>query len=253
MSAPRLPDGYVLHAFDRVGSTNDEAKRLAEAGAASGQVVVAREQTRGRGRYGRTWASPPGNLYASVLLRPHCVLAETAQLSLVAGLALAEALERLGPPGLELALKWPNDVLIRGAKTAGILLESGPSAGDGGLWVVIGSGVNIASHPEGVPYPATALARENFAADLEPLAVLESYLAALDAWLARWRSGGFADVCSAWRARSWRLGEEIRLRLAREELRGRFVDLTSTGALLLEGIDGVRRELGAGDVLDAGR
>lgn len=247
MSAPRLPDGYVLHLFDRVGSTNDEAKRLAEAGAASGQVVVGREQTKGRGRHGRSWSSPPGNLYASVLLRPDCSLAETAQLSLLASLALVEALERLGPPGLDLALKWPNDVLIRGAKTAGILLESGHAPGTAGRWVVIGSGVNVASCPDGLPYPTTALEREGFAP--APLAVLEAYLQSLDVWLARWRRSGFAAVRSAWRARCHGLGQEIRLRLEHEELLGRFVDLTSTGALLLESADGRRRELAAGDVL----
>lgn len=244
----RLPGGFVLHAFDRVESTNDEAKRLAEAGAASGQVVVAAEQTRGRGRYGRPWSSPPGNLYASVLLRLSRPVAQTAQISLVAGLALAEAIERFGPADCELTLKWPNDVLLGRAKTAGLLLESGGGPGRGRPWLVVGSGVNIVSFPEDVPYPATCLRREGFAETLTPLALLEAYVWRLDDWLARWRRLGFADVRRAWLARSPHLGEAIRLRLAHEEVRGRFVGLTPSGALLLEEAGGGRREIAAGEV-----
>lgn len=243
----RLPPGFVLHAFDTVGSTNDEARRLAEAGAAEGQVVFAKEQTRGRGRYGRHWQSPPGNLYASVLLRPGRPPGEAAQLSLLAGLALAEAIERFAPPALELALKWPNDVLVRGAKTAGVLLES---EGDGKSgWVIVGSGVNIEHCPADVPYPATALRREGFPAAVGPPDLLEAYLERLAAWLARWRADDWSDIRAAWRARSYGLGHDIRLRLAKEELSGRFVDLTCSGSLLLEQADGVRREIAAGDVL----
>jgi BirA family biotin operon repressor/biotin-[acetyl-CoA-carboxylase] ligase len=245
----RLPTGFVLHAFDTVGSTNDEALRLAEAGAAEGHVVFAREQTRGRGRYGRRWQSPPGNLYASVLLRPDRPPGEAAQLSLLAGLALAEAIERFAPPGLDLSLKWPNDVLVRGAKTAGVLLESGTGPDGKSTWVIVGSGVNIAHCPADVPYPATALRREGLPAEFGPLDLLEAYLERLAAWLARWRADDWADIRTAWRARSYGLGRDIRLRLAKEELSGRFVDLTCSGSLLLEQADGVRREIAAGDVL----
>ena len=111
-------------------------------------MVSAGEQTRGRGRHGRAWASPPGNLYASVLLRPDCAMAVAAQLSLVAGLALGEALVGLGPPALDLQLKWPNDVLIGGAKAAGILLEGASDADGRAAWVVVGTGVNLVSCPE---------------------------------------------------------------------------------------------------------
>jgi len=153
----RLPPGFVLHTFDTVGSTNDEARRLAEAEACEGQVVFAKQQTRGRGRYGRRWQSPPGNLYASVLLRPVCPPGEAARLSLLAGLALAEAIERFAPHGMDLALKWPNDVILRGAKTAGVLLESATGADGNSTWVIVGTGVNIVHHPQDVPYPATLI------------------------------------------------------------------------------------------------
>ena len=251
-SEARLPGGFVLHGHDRLASTNDEALRLATAGAQARLVVVAGEQTRGRGRHGRTWASPPGNLYASVMLRPDCAMAVAAQLSLVAGLGLGEALIGLGPPDLDLALKWPNDVLIGGAKTAGILLEGASHADGRADFVVIGTGVNLVSCPDDPSYPATCLAREGFS-PLTPRAVLEAYLGALDRWLGRWQSAGFGAVRQAWLALGFGLGGDIRLRLAQGELRGRFLDLTDTGALLVEQPGGRRREIATGEVLDLDR
>jgi BirA family transcriptional regulator, biotin operon repressor / biotin---[acetyl-CoA-carboxylase] ligase len=212
-------------------------------------VVSAAEQSRGRGRHGRAWASPPGNLYASVVLRPDCAMTAAAQLSLVAGLALGEALALLGPADVDLALKWPNDVLIGGAKTAGVLLEGAGDADGRAAWVVIGTGVNLASCPNDTPYPATCLAREKFPA-LTPEAVLEAYLQALDGWLDRWQRTGFGAVRQAWLGRAFRLGDEVRLGLERGELRGRFLDLTDSGSLLLELAGGRRREITAGEVLD---
>jgi BirA family transcriptional regulator, biotin operon repressor / biotin---[acetyl-CoA-carboxylase] ligase len=243
-----LPEGFVLRELERVDSTNDEARRMAEAGAPAGSVVLAGQQSSGRGRHGRSWSSPAGNLYASVLLRVEAPLAASAQLSFVAGLALADALQGHAPGGVLLRLKWPNDVLIGRAKVAGILLESaGKGNGAGAAGVIIGTGVNIVSFPPGTPYPATSLAEQGFAA-ITPRALLGAYLGALDHWLRRWREAGFAEVRAAWCARSFGLGERIRLRLAREELFGRFVDVTPSGALLLDLDGGGRREITAGDV-----
>ncbi|MCC2664256.1 MAG: birA, partial [Geminicoccaceae bacterium] len=174
-------------------------------------------------------------------------MALAAQLSLVAGLALGEALVRLGPPQLDLQLKWPNDVLIRGAKAAGILIEGTSDAAGRAAWVIVGSGVNIVSCPEDTPYPATCLLREGFAA-LSPLAVLEAYLLELDAWLGRWREAGFGAVRRAWLARGLGVGGAIQLRLDRDEFTGRFLDLTETGSLLVEEAGGRRREIAAGEV-----
>ena len=243
-----LPPGYVLRAFDRVESTNDEAKRLAEHGAEAGVVVVAGQQVKGRGRHGRVWQSPPGNLYASLLLRPDCTIAASAQLSLVASLALAEALIALAPADVDVRVKWPNDVLVRGAKVAGLLLESAAAAGERVAWVVVGSGVNIESAPAGTPYPATALRYEGFP-PLAPLDLLARYLGALDGWLARWQDGGFAAVRPAWLALGCGIGDQIRLRLPGEELAGRFLDVTEQGALLV-GQDGDRRrQITAGELI----
>jgi BirA family biotin operon repressor/biotin-[acetyl-CoA-carboxylase] ligase len=249
-TALELPHGYVLHAFDRVESTNDEARRLAEQGAPAGAVAVATEQVKGRGRHGRAWASPPGNLYASLLLRPDCTIAQSAQLSLVASLALAEALVGLAPPAADVRVKWPNDVLVRGAKVAGLLLESAAAARERVAWVVVGSGVNIASAPTGTPYPATALGYEGFP-PVSPGDVLARYLTALDGWLERWRAGGFAAVRPAWLALGCGVGHRVRLRLAREEVAGRFLDVTEQGALLVAQEGDRRRQITAGELLFA--
>jgi BirA family biotin operon repressor/biotin-[acetyl-CoA-carboxylase] ligase len=245
-----LPAGFRLVCLPSVASTNDELRRRAEAGAAPGLVVVAEEQTEGRGRYGRRWTSPPGNLHASVLLRQDRPLAEIAQLSLVAGLALVDALAAHAPGLLDARLKWPNDLLIGGAKVAGILLESG-GPDPRRPWVIVGSGVNVASAPVDTPYPATSLLREGFAG-LAPLDLLASYLQALSAWLDRWQDQGFAGIRTAWRARAFGLGGMIRLRLEREEVYGRFVDLGAGGALLIEEADGRRREITAGEIFYLG-
>src|SRR5512146_93191 len=142
-AAPTLPEGFRLHRYKTLGSTNDEAKALARAGAPDGTIVWAGEQTAGRGRRGRVWRSPPGNLYVSVVLRPDATPARAAQLGFVAALGLGDALRRLAGPALNLRYKWPNDVLANGRKLAGILLESETSTKVRVDFVVLGLGVNI--------------------------------------------------------------------------------------------------------------
>ena len=160
--APLLPEGYRLLRYDTIGSTNDAAKALARAGAAEGTLVWAGEQTAGRGRRGRGWVSPPGNLYLSLIMRPAVAPARAAQLGFVAALALAEGVGALCGPALEIRCKWPNDILVAGRKLAGILLESEITDGDAIDFVVIGTGTNLASQPSGVEYPATSLAEQGF-------------------------------------------------------------------------------------------
>jgi BirA family biotin operon repressor/biotin-[acetyl-CoA-carboxylase] ligase len=244
-----LPDGYRLVAFDRVGSTNDEAKALAHAGAAQGTLVWAGEQTAGRGRRGRAWASPPGNLYLSLIERPDCAPAAAAQLGFVAALGLGEAIIDLAGPALPLAYKWPNDLLLGGRKLAGILLES-ETRGSGRLdFIVLGLGINLAAAPQDVEYPATSLAAEGAGA-IAPAALLTAFVRRYDAWAARWREAGFAAVRAAWLARAGGIGDEIRVRLPGATLSGRFRDLDADGALLLDAADGSRR-IAAGDVFPA--
>jgi len=241
-----LPAGYQLAAYETIGSTNDEALRLAEAGAPVGTVVWAKAQSGGRGRSGRPWTSPPGNAYFSLLLRPAVPAPEAASLSFLAAVAMAEAFEALLPAGRQVACKWPNDVLVGGRKTVGILLQS--RLGTSGLIdaLVIGIGTNVATRPEGTEWPATSLAAEGAAATVEQVVAAE--VAALDRWLRRWRADGFAAIRAAWLDRAHGLGTRIRARTGAQELHGIFEGLDAGGALLLAGDDGKRHVITAGEV-----
>ena len=230
-STPVLPDGWRLVALDSVGSTNDEAARLADAGAAEGTVVWAREQTGGRGRRGRAWASPVGNLYTSTILRPDCP-ARAAELGFVAALAVADIV----PSGRAVRVKWPNDVLVDDGKVAGILLESAVGQTGTVQHVVAGIGVNVGFAPQlpEMRYPGAALG-----GSLE--AALEGLTAALAARLAEWRRDGFETVRAHWLAKAGPLGAEVDVKLADDLVRGRFSGLDREGALLLETASGPRR------------
>jgi BirA family biotin operon repressor/biotin-[acetyl-CoA-carboxylase] ligase len=244
---PKLPPAYKLVALETVGSTNDEALRLAAEGAEDGTLVWAREQTGGRGRQGRSWVSPPGNLYISLVLRPDCAPAEAAQLGFVAGLAMGEALGSVVPPMIEVTYKWPNDLLLNGRKAAGILLES-RSEPDGTLdCLILGLGVNLQHFPEDTSFPATSLRFEG-ATEVEAVALIEAFSRYFMNWVNRWLEDGFAPVRRVWLHHAHGLGEEIEVRLPRETLTGTFKDLDERGVLVLELPDGARREISAGDV-----
>jgi BirA family transcriptional regulator, biotin operon repressor / biotin---[acetyl-CoA-carboxylase] ligase len=231
-SAPVLPDGWTLVALASVGSTNDEAARLADAGAPEGTVVWSREQTGGRGRRGRHWASPVGNLYSSTILRPDCAAPRAAELGFVAALAVADIV----PADRQVRLKWPNDVLVDGGKIAGILLESAVGRAGQVDHVVAGIGLNVGFAPQlpEMRYPGSALGGSVEAA-------LEGLTAALAARLAQWRRDGFETVRAAWLAQAGPIGAEVDVRLGDELVRGRFAGLDRQGALLLDTAAGPRK------------
>lgn len=248
----KLPPAYSLIQFDEIDSTNAEARRRADAGAPEGTLIVARRQTAGRGRRGRVWQSPDGNLYMSLLLRPDHRVESAANLSFVAAVALGEALAGLVPPMVSISLKWPNDVLIHGHKCAGLLLESAARTPGALDWLVIGIGVNISSHPEDLPYPATDLVFEG-AVDVTPEAVVEAFGRHFLRWSDRWMDQGFAPVRAAWLAMAHGLGEAIEVRLEEETIHGKFEGLDDDGALLLTLNDGGARRVVAGDVFPMNR
>jgi BirA family biotin operon repressor/biotin-[acetyl-CoA-carboxylase] ligase len=231
-STPVLPDGWRLIALDTVGSTNDEAAVLADAGAPEGTVVWARQQTGGRGRRGRRWASDVGNLYSSTVLRPDCTAPRAAELGFVAALAVADMV----PAGRDVRVKWPNDVLVGGGKIAGILLESAIGQGGDVQHVVAGIGVNVEFAPQlpEMRYPGAALGGTVEAA-------LEALTAAFARRLGQWRREGFARIRAEWLATAGPLGAPVDVRLGDELVSGRFGGLDVEGALLLETASGPRR------------
>lgn len=245
MSGAR-PWDAALHAHDCVSSTNDEAKQLARTGAPHGTVVSARSQSAGRGRIGRTWTSPPGNLYCSVVLRPGIAPPRVIELGFVAALAVADVVEARIARGT-VSLKWPNDVLVDGAKVAGILLEC--EAVDRDVpWVVVGIGINVATAPSGLPYHVTSLREDG--AVVDAAVVLDDLLAALQRRLAEWKSLGFERVRRAWVQSAKRRNGVIRVNSNGRDVIGRLANLDPDGALVVKTAGGLERVV-AGDVVIA--
>jgi BirA family biotin operon repressor/biotin-[acetyl-CoA-carboxylase] ligase len=248
---PRLPPPYRLIRYDTVGSTNDEAKRLARQGAEEGTLVWALEQTAGRGRRGHAWASPPGNFYVSLVLHPGCAAGRAAQLGFVAALAVGDALGAISSGLQGLSYKWPNDVLVHGRKIAGILLESELGDEEIPKFVIVGVGINLISSPRDTEFPATSIAEEGLR-PVSPSHALEEFARYFHLSERRWREDGFAPIRLAWRARAMSLGEPIRVQLEAATLHGRFLDIDQHGALMLE-IAGELRRIRAGEIFPANR
>ncbi len=251
---PDLPPAYRLVALEAVDSTNAEAKRLAARGEEEGEdgtVVWARRQTAGRGRRGRQWYSPEGNLHCSLILRPECAVETALQLGFVAALAVCDAIGHVIEPGHEVWCKWPNDVLLGGKKVAGILLESEAGGNAMPEWVVLGVGINVAHFPEDVDFPATSLWEEG-CRHVDEVDLLEAFARHFLVWVNRWLDDGFDPVRKRWLQRSKGLGQTIEVRLDKETLSGTFADLDKDGALIVEVAGGERRRITAGDVYLAG-
>lgn len=243
------PQGVARHVLDRVDSTNAEAMRLAPS--LSGPTwIMARQQTAGRGRRGRAWSDPPGNFAATLVLRPQGNPADAARLSFVAALAVHDALRRLCGPQLNVALKWPNDVLLNGGKLSGILLES-IGAGASIQALAIGIGVNLAAAPDAAAVEPGALRPVSLQGEtgltVTPDDFLSALAAAFDDWHRQMRDFGFAPIRAAWLARAAMLGETITARTGTAEIAGRFDGIDETGALILTGPRG-RQAIPAADV-----
>lgn len=236
-----------IRKHDSLDSTNEEARRLAEAGEAGPLWIFAREQSAGRGRRGREWVSARGNLFATLLLRPQRPAEVCAQLSFVAALAAGDTVANFAPSA-RIALKWPNDVLLDGDKVAGILLESAGSAGGRAAeWLAVGIGINLANYPNGTDMPATSLAAvTGRAPDAED--ALARLAGRWDAWYEAWMKNGFQPIRDAWLARATGLGEQVRARLAGREVQGVFEGLAEDGALILREANGKQTRIGAGEV-----
>jgi BirA family biotin operon repressor/biotin-[acetyl-CoA-carboxylase] ligase len=240
--------GVRLVAHDRLASTNTEALALARQGKRGPLWVTAARQSAGRGRRGRIWISQAGNLFASLLLTDPAPAEHWPELSFVAGLAIHDAVAEVAPAlKPQLAIKWPNDLLLAGAKFAGILIE-GEGIGEAGA-VAVGIGVNCTSHPADTDYPATDLAAAG--AEVTAAALFGRLTAKVLGRLAQWNEGEhFSTIRADWLARATGRGEMIRVRLADREVIGRFEALDDAGRLELILPDGVKLAIAAGDVLD---
>jgi BirA family transcriptional regulator, biotin operon repressor / biotin---[acetyl-CoA-carboxylase] ligase len=245
-----LPPGFRLQFHEVIDSTNAEALRLAAGGEEGGLWIWAGSQASGRGRAGRNWTSPTGNLYASLLLRPSVSLATASQLSLLAGVAAFDAISALAATqhaGVSLQLKWPNDVLAGSAKLGGILLESTSSGSDSAPAVVIGMGINTGHAPNDLGRPATSLMALGM--PIAPVQAMAALAWSMADWLSRWDSGRcFDEIREAWLTRAQPAGAAISVRQGTSLVTGRFLGIDEAGALLLQTEGGEKTRITAGDV-----
>ncbi len=230
---------FDVRHYDSIGSTNDEALRLAREGAAHGTVVHADQQTAGRGRLSRRWLSPPGNLYLSVVLRPNLPAARTVELGFVAALAAADAIDALLPRQVRTMLKWPNDVLVHDGKIAGILLEHVDDV------LILGIGLNVLQAPSGVSYQVSTIVGCGGLATVD--GTRTRLLTALAEWYGIWQQDGFAAIRASWLARAHPTGSTLGVRVGQRFVTGDFAGIDADGALLLDTPEG-RTRIVAGDV-----
>lgn len=255
--------GYRLVTFDQIGSTNTEAMERARAGDPGALWIASTLQTQGRGRRGRVWDTPRGNLATSLLTIVSVDPARAATLGFVASLALENALRAVAPslpvrvaldgatpsdgrPGDRIELKWPNDVLAGGAKLSGILLEA-ERLDERRLAVVVGIGVNVVAAPQGLPYPATSL-RDlgwNVSAEMVLAALTQAWVPLAQAWD---EGRGLSRILPAWLERAAGLGGPVAVKLGHEIVRGVFETVDTDGQLVVRGEDGRRRAIAAGEV-----
>ena len=231
----------VIRTVAETGSTNADLLALAREGMIEeGVWLRAERQSAGRGRQGRAWLSPVGNLSASTAVRLRAGDPPASTLGFVAAVALEEAV-RTGAPSGVMQLKWPNDVLIGGAKLSGILLERADD------FIVVGVGVNLAHTPDLPDRRTTSLAEHGVLAS--PAVFVEALAACFSHWLDRWREQGFAAVRARWLERAHPPGTPLRAALPDGSVvAGAFEDIDAAGALILRLADGARRAIHAGDV-----
>jgi len=247
-SSPKLPSGYRLLRMETVDSTNAEARRRAKVGEPGPLWIWSARQSQGRGRGGREWISRPGNLFARLLIGVNAPQRIAGQIALLAGVIVYDTIAKLiaYEGRSELLLKWPNDILLAGEKLAGVLLENVGSTVENRSVVVIGTGINLASHPEDLPQPAISLGAYDIM--VTPGDALEVLAATTHEWLARWGEGScFPTIRRAWLDRAGPAGRPLRVKVEGEETEGVYGGLDADGALRLMTPEGEYR-IAAGDV-----
>lgn len=251
---------YTFYKYDSIDSTNDEARRLInkgdleqfpqEAGTAWGEnaVVLADSQINGKGRLGRHWYSPPGNLYMTVVKRPQVPITQLSQISLVVGVAVRRVLEKFISPDHHLALKWPNDILINGMKIGGILVETDIPSTEAPPVCYIGIGINLLSSPDLINYPACSLldftknvpTRDDFSRLL---------LASIETVFEDWTKSGFQEIREEWLWHAYGLGKPVQ-GIAENgfKLYGRLLTIDPEGALIISDEDGREHLVRSGEI-----
>ncbi len=252
----RLPADAVVVEKEATQSTNDDLRALAEQGAAPLSCVWAHQQLQGRGRHGRVWNSPPGNVYVSILFRPQRHWPAVPQLVYVVALAVHEALAAQIDPSQKLEIKWPNDILLNSGKLTGMLLEaSGPAERGSALpaYVIAGIGINLRHAPEAnqALYPPTSLLAQGQIPP-DPALLVQGLRQAVAVNLQTWLASGFEPLRQRFLQRAHRLGQRVRLGTSADKQDyqdGIFEGIDEQGQLLLRLDDARLLRLYSGDVL----
>jgi BirA family biotin operon repressor/biotin-[acetyl-CoA-carboxylase] ligase len=242
--------GKKIHYFHEVDSTNNVAKKLAEDGAEEGTIVIAETQTRGRGRLGKTWLSPTGGIWMSIILRPHSPPADAPQLTLMTGVAVAKTLQK--ECGLDVGIKWPNDILIGEKKVCGILTEANAKFNTLD-YVVVGIGidanVDTKVFPSDLRNGATSLKNE-LNKEIKGVSLVQQFLKNFEEIYGDFTAGKFPEILGEWRRLSKTIGSYVEVRKQLGKIvRGEAIGITNTGALILELDDGNLRKVISGECL----
>lgn len=241
--------GHDIHYFKEVDSTNNVAKYLAEDGAEEGTIVVAEIQNRGKGRRGKTWISPPGGIWMSIILRPDIPPFSAPQLTLVTGVAVAKTLKK--ELKLDVGIKWPNDILIGDKKVCGILTEVNASVNKVN-YVVVGIGidmnVDVPLFPQDLQKDATSLKNE-LDTEINGPILVQKFLLEFESLYNKFIEGKFPEILSEWRILSQTIGKQVEVRTRGKTVRGEAVGINKDGVLILELEDGSLRKMISGECL----
>ena len=241
--------GHDIHYFKEVDSTNNVAKYLAEDGAEEGTIVVAEIQNRGKGRRGKTWISPPGGIWMSIILRPDIPPFSTPQLTLVTGVAVAKTLKK--ELKLDVGIKWPNDILIGDKKVCGILTEVNASVNKVN-YVVVGIGIDmnidVPLFPPDLQTGATSLKNE-LDTEINGPILVQKFLLEFESLYNKFTEGKFPEILSEWRILSNTIGKQVEVRTRGKTVRGEAVGINKDGVLILELEDGSLRKMISGECL----
>ncbi len=240
--------GHQLYYYDEIGSTNDEAFRLGLAGAPEGTALIANSQSAGKGRMQRVWHSPAGsNIYTSIILRPKIEPAKVSQISILAGVALAEALEKYCPDRIK--LKWPNDILINGKKVCGILSQAKITVSEVDF-IVLGIGINVNINynqfPQEIRNLATSLAMET-GKEISRQELIISLYENLAKWYKKLLKEGFGGIKEKWKNLSPMIGQTVEVMFREEAVSGKAIGLDDDGSLILLAAGNKKVKISAGD------
>lgn len=243
-----LPKNYKILTYDILASTNDEAKKLAEAGAEHGTIIFSKSQTKGRGRSGREWVSGVGNLFVSIIIRTNKNAEELSQAAFPVALAAREAIGKHISKTKKIELKWPNDILINGKKAGGILLESNiKPAKKTADWLVVGIGINVKMKPAVNDVETTCLFLEGMKKGAAE-EVLQSFINSFHKHFPTWEKNGFKEIRTAWLKAAYGAKKNISVKTSTGKVTGKFETIDEKGFLVIKSDSGKKLTISTGDI-----